>query len=1134
MRPLLPRLAVTLFAISFAFISAPGSAQINQRTSHTSLLDQVANEEVSLSPEKILEIFKAETGLLLNFKKTLVRKAYEQGKYLDPQDLTDDAVFNLVRADAKIRVLATQEIEDRGYIRALPTTEELERARIQKIEGAPPISAKDAKSQEQVFWATHEVAPPEKRRQTPANSSEQPQSPPQAQPTPAAPQPNFDPRRQLQQADFDRTEMLGAPDTSQLARIRPDQLGSVLGEESLISASERSQIGSDNPFAVGGLSPFAAQNYSALAQPGLTSGSTSDPFASSTYYPRPQPRPRPVTTRVEPPALRHRPNPYADVPSLYDLYSQVSRRAPVLRRFGADIFANGTSNFDELPIDLPAGPEYVLGPGDSLNINIWGGISQRLRRVVDREGRIALPEVGALMVAGRSLGDVQRDVQSALRRQLRDVEADVSLARLRTVRVYVVGDVANPGPYDISALSTPLNALLTAGGPTSRGSFRTVQHIRGKQLVQQVDLYDLILRGVRSDIQPMQAGDTILVPPMGPQVVVEGMVRRPAIYELTGPSNLADVLELAGGVLTSGTLRHIDVERVQAHQGVTMVSLDLPETNDREAVLKSMTDFKVQDGDKIRISPILPYSKQTVFLDGHVFHPGKYPYRDGMKVTDLIGSYADLLPEPAKTHAEIIRLEPPDFKPEVLAFNLGDALAGKGEVPVLKPLDTVRVFGRYDFEDAPEVIVSGAVRYPGDMLTNGQTRLRDAVYLAGGVTPDASLTDAQIYRREPNGGMTVLSVDLGKALAGELSNNVMLKSRDRLIIHRNLTKSDPSTVTIAGEVERPGKYLLADNMTASDLVKVAGGFNRGAYTQSADLARYVVQNGNKVLGSHENIAIGKAVAGDADADARLVDGDVLSVRQISGWSNISAAVTVSGEVVHPSTYGIRDGERLSSVLRRAGGFRPGAYVFGAVLERVQVREFAEKNRQDLIRRIEGGENFKFKAEEAGLVGAALQQQQQVLTALKNQTPSGRLVIHISNDINHWANTNDDVELRAGDTILIPKRPTFVMVTGQVYNGSALSFSPGKSTNWYLAQAGGPTNLADKSNIFVIRADGSVIGRGNSGSGLWRGSVMSAKLQPGDTVVVPEKFIGNSAWKNLLSVAQFASSVAITAHIAGVF
>jgi protein involved in polysaccharide export with SLBB domain len=201
---------------------------------------------------------------------------------------------------------------------------------------------------------------------------------------------------------------------------------------------------------------------------------------------------------------------------------------------------------------------------------------------------------------------------------------------------------------------------------------------------------------------------------------------------------------------------------------------------------------------------------------------------------------------------------------------------------------------------------------------------------------------------------------------------------------------------------------------------------------------------------------------------------------------------------------------------------------------VQVQQFAEQNRQDMIRRIEGGENLKFKTEEAGLVQAALQQRQQVLTALKNQTPSGRLVIHISPDIHRWANTSADIELRAGDTVLIPKRPTFVLVTGQVYNGAAISFSPGKNAAWYLQQAGGPTNLADKGNIFVIRADGSVIGRGSNGSGLWRGSVLSTRLQPGDTVVIPEKFIGSSIWKELLNAGQFASSIAIAARVATSF
>ncbi len=263
------------------------------------------------------------------------------------------------------------------------------------------------------------------------------------------------------------------------------------------------------------------------------------------------------------PSLRHRANPYADVPSLYDLYSQYQRRSPTLARFGTEIFQNGTGNFDRLPMDMPVGPDYVIGPGDGLNIDIWGSFSQRLRRVVDREGRVSLPEVGDLQVSGRTLGDVQHLVQTTLRGQFRNIQADVSLSRLHTVRVYVVGDVQRAGAYDISSLSTPLNALYQAGGPTSAGSLRILKHFRGKDLIETVDLYDLLLNGVHSGMQRIQAGDTILVPTIGAEIKIEGMVRRPAVYELNGEKSLAQVLQLAGGVLPSGTLRHVDVERVR-------------------------------------------------------------------------------------------------------------------------------------------------------------------------------------------------------------------------------------------------------------------------------------------------------------------------------------------------------------------------------------------------------------------------------------------------------------------------------------------------------------------------------------------------------------------------------------------
>jgi len=242
----------------------------------------------------------------------------------------------------------------------------------------------------------------------------------------------------------------------------------------------------------------------------------------------------------------HRPNPYAEIPSLYDLYVQASAPAKSLERFGMDVFRHGAANPETLPMDLPVGPEYVLGPGDSLSIDLWGGVSQRLFRVVDREGRLLLPEAGPLLVSGRTLGEVQFAVQQAMRTQFRDASADVSLSRLRTIRVYVVGEVASPGAQEISSLSTPLNALAAAGGITSRGSLRTLKHYRGSRLVQEIDAYDLLLKGVRRDLERLENGDSLLVPPVERQVTVEGMVRRPAIYELRGEASLEDALELAG------------------------------------------------------------------------------------------------------------------------------------------------------------------------------------------------------------------------------------------------------------------------------------------------------------------------------------------------------------------------------------------------------------------------------------------------------------------------------------------------------------------------------------------------------------------------------------------------------------
>ena len=810
--------------------------------------------------------------------------------------------------------------------------------------------------------------------------------------------------------------------SNELARrgFGPQQQGEQAGQEDQTGTGQGQRQPSAQP------SPTPPGRMTGQPQEGNLSG---DMRGSPRARPSPTPREKPQGPPQEQYPLRN-------LPALRDLYTQTLPDETRLERFGAALFRNSAAAPDKAPLSIPVGADYVLGPGDELVIDYWGASSQHLQRAVDREGRIGLPEAGAVVVAGRTLGEAQQIIQRMLGQQLRGITVDVSLGKLRAVRAFVVGDVKNPGAYDISSLSTPLSALIAAGGPTETGSYRTVKHYRGKALVEEVDLYDLMLKGVTGSEVHIESGDSILVPPAGAQVTVAGKVRRPAIYELRREQTLDQVLDLAGGVPVTGELSRIKVERVQAHERKEMLSVNVGGVTNVQASLDAFSRFHVQDGDVITVAPILPYSNRTVYLQGHVFRPGKYPYKDGFKVTDLVASFDDLLPEPSD-RAEIIRLHPPDFAPTVIPFNLRDVLAKTVPAPSLEPFDTVRIFGRYE-ADAPKV-------------------------------------------------------------------------------------------SIYGEVMRPGEYPLTERMTAADLLRLAGGFKRSAFRQSADLTSYSIINGNSVDLEHREVRIDRALAGEADTDILLKPGDILSIRQIGGWMDIGGSIVVGGEVMHPGRYGIERGEHLSSILKRVGGFSSEAYPYAAILDRAAVREAAAKSREDMVARIQEQGAANPRAEST----ASQRERQQLVNRLKQIQPSGRMLIHITAQIEKWENTIYDVEVRSGDVIFVPKRPNFVMVAGQVYSPTAITFSPGKHAGWYLKQAGGPTSLANKKDIFVVHANGTVVGRG-SGE-WWSGNTLGTTLQPGDTVFVPEKGAGsNAVFKNLSQSIQLLSGAAVAVSVIRTF
>lgn len=1102
--PVPPRRTLSRAAAAFLLLSSTPAASVSAQDSAAPRARQDLSSKnfsrVGASATQIQEVLRREPGLLVELKRWVAKEATDRGQIVDDEALTEQGIFSRLDADPEFRALATRLLQRYGHLVPKPL----------------PMS----EAAEERGWLLHESRSAIEKAGGPA--AEQTTDPQQTGGTVSRPAP-----------------VVPSPSVPAASRsLKPFGDEAVLTSAQLLRSQAEVPLNSvrrpSDPDLVAIEAARVEQEERAAMMGELRERATNSPPPAEVAPSHPS-RPAPPNRASSAPsseAVIHRVNPYAGIPSLFDLYAQVNPHAEAPERFGMSLFRSRAGQSDALPMDLPAGHDYVVGPGDGLTIDLWGSISQRLYRIVDREGRLPLPEVGPILVSGQTLGEMHKTIQQALRTQFRAVSADVSLARLRTIRVYVVGDVEQPGAYDISSLSTPLNALFAAGGPTARGSLRLLKHFRGKQIIQEADVYELLLQGARVGTHRLESGDTVMVPPLGAQVTVTGMVRRPGVYELRGERTMSEALQLAGGILPAAMLRKIRVERIQAHQKRTMLSLDLDATHSAALVAKRMGEFIIQDRDEICISPIAPYIEAVVYLQGHVLRPGRYPHYEGMKLTELIASHQDLLPEPAMKYAEIIRLNPPDYRPTVASFDLATALANPAKAPTLSQLDTIRIFSRFDFENPPEVWVGGEVRNPGSYAIPGQAYLRDAIHMAGGLTPDALRDTAQVFRHLPGGQLRIFSVNLNDALAAAPGDNVLLQPRDTIVVHPIASRVDPPTVSATGEVAKPGRYPLTDNMRVSDLVRLVGGLKRSAEPFLARLTRFSQGTSSQITEHHE-IRIVDALSGDPDHDLPLHDNDLLSIFQRPGWSDVGATILLRGEVHRPGTYGIQPGEKLSSVLRQAGGYLPTAYPPAAVLIRRDIRELQEKSRQETIERLER-EVATFKVslnesakEKAELQQAALEQRQRVLDGLRSASASGRLVIRLPRNLHEFAASRGDIELRSGDTLFIPKRPDFVLVTGQVYNVNAITHEPGKSAAWYLKQAGGTTGLADTKAIFIIRASGSVVT--GKGQGWWGENALSTRIEPGDVIVVPEKPIGGSTfWKNFMTTAQIASSTAISA------
>jgi polysaccharide export outer membrane protein len=408
-----------------------------------------------------------------------------------------------------------------------------------------------------------------------------------------------------------------------------------------------------------------------------------------------------------------------------------------LRQFGYTVFSSPVSTFAPVD-DVPVGPDYILGPGDDLVVNVSGAMDSALVRTVDRNGRIFLPRVGPVPLWGLSFAQADRLIREELGRYFRGFQTTVTLGRLRTIRVHVVGEVCQPGAFNVSSLSTVSNALFAAGGPTKLGSLREVRLLRNNHVVGTLDLYEFLLRGNRSRDFRLESGDTVFVPTIGPVVAVEGEVKRPAIYELREPVRVSELVLLAGGVTPRSFLKRVQVIRQNPSAERTALDLDLTRVF---TVGDRSNDLPLQNGDLVRIFPSDYRVYNVVHVSGAVKYPGDYELKPGMRLSQLLPREG-VLPEAHLERVEIVRRRP-DLSTEVLAANLNKAWQGITDLE-LKPLDEIKV--QTELRPVGVVTLEGEVRRPGQYSVARGERLSSVIRRAGGFTDRAYLRGAVFTR----------------------------------------------------------------------------------------------------------------------------------------------------------------------------------------------------------------------------------------------------------------------------------------------------------------------------------------------------------------------------------------------------
>ncbi len=819
-----------------------------------------------------------------------------------------------------------------------------------------------------------------------------------------------------------------------------------------------------------------------------------------------------------------------------------------LKPFGYDLFDSSTATASFAPpTNLPVPADYILGPGDTIRVQLFGKVSEQHSLQVNNEGVIEVPDLGPMNAAGLSYNEFKQQLTQRYSEQVIGVTPNISMGELRTIQVYMVGEAYQPGAYTVSALSTITNALFSSGGINDVGSLRHIELKRAGKTVTEFDLYDLLVFGDTSKDMRLQQGDVIFIPIVKKLVSVDGEVRRPAIYEAKNNDTMASMLNIAGGLLPTAAAKSLQVARSTASDGFEVKTVNMQDRAGRS--------LKLSAGDFINVPAAGNEFNNAVVVMGAYATPGLTQWRPGLMLSDLVNRNS-LMGTTDVDYALIMRGAKFARQSDIIQFEPAKVLSGETDVE-LKAFDKVVFFNRFTPVD-PEESDKQSEKKGNDSkrATNQQkqgTQYVNNIPMQSGANGQATsntqnpqfentLRDqsAASNSRNNKGTMDDENNEDNKAnflqeldLASFTEKYLILEktkylSREELLapiierLQNESTQSSPmKLVEITGQVKFPGVYPVQKNATVRDLILAGGGLLESAYLQKAEISRTSLDSSNALRIEHIQIDLIDSMLGNSNI--ALQSKDTLNVLRTPDWHE-NKKVELVGEVVFPGVYQIKKGETLAQLIERAGGLTEEATVKAVVFTR---EELKQRERENLDKSVE---NLRQQIASTNLSGSQnvktidYQEAKLILDELLQVEPVGRLVIDMPQII--AGNPTADLSLKDGDKLFVPNISSSVSVVGEVFVPSTHMFKYGKTLEQYVANSGGETDRADMGDVYIVKADGSVTIPETS---FWFSSSETV-LEPGDTIVVPRDVTNYERlglWQTITQIA-YQSAIALIA------